>query len=73
MPKECVECGRHFQMGGPLWSDPIHDTAFVAKLLGNIKGAAAKYATHTRMLGMVTVIAEVPSLFFNLFFSDNGC
>jgi tRNA (guanine26-N2/guanine27-N2)-dimethyltransferase len=59
-PPRCEECGRAFHMGGPIWTEPMHDPAFVGKLLEYIKKSTQKtFATHTRMLGMVTVIAEV--------------
>lgn len=46
-------------MGGPIWSDPIHDPHFVAELLQTIRSEPyTKLGTHTRMLGMLSVVAE---------------
>lgn len=46
-------------MGGPIWSDPIHDPSFVDALLDTIRsGPYTQLGTHTRMLGMLSVVAE---------------
>lgn len=46
-------------MGGPIWSDPIHDATFVEALLATIRAEPyTALGTHTRMLGMLSVIAE---------------
>ena len=59
IPQTCAECGRNHYMGGPIWSDPIHDQAFVAKLLENIKSSTEEdFATRERLVGMVTLISE---------------
>uniref|UniRef100_A0A1A9ZX99 tRNA (guanine(26)-N(2))-dimethyltransferase n=1 Tax=Glossina pallidipes TaxID=7398 RepID=A0A1A9ZX99_GLOPL len=29
----CEHCGRKYHLGGPIWSDPIHDNAFVQRLI----------------------------------------
>lgn len=46
-------------MGGPIWSAPIHDAGFVDALLDTIRAEPfARLGTHTRMLGMLSVVAE---------------
>jgi tRNA (guanine26-N2/guanine27-N2)-dimethyltransferase len=47
------------QLAGPMWSAPIHDRAFVAKVLEHVQADPAKYGTSARMLGMLTVAHEV--------------
>lgn len=47
-------------MGGPMWSYSIHDKKFVQRMLGHVKALNEEtYKTHSRMLGMLTVISEV--------------
>jgi tRNA (guanine26-N2/guanine27-N2)-dimethyltransferase len=59
IPQNCPECGRTHYMGGPIWSDPIHDQNFVTQLLENIKNSTVEdFATRERLLGMITVISE---------------
>ncbi|KAJ3411518.1 tRNA methyltransferase 1 [Chytridiales sp. JEL 0842] len=57
---ECKNCGSRFHIGGPFFSDPIHDQGFVEKLRSHVKASEAekKYKTFQRMLGMITVISE---------------
>lgn len=46
-----------------MWSGPIHDTQFVAKVLEHLEANKEKYATSTRMKGMLTVAKEVGEIF----------
>lgn len=57
--ESCPECGGRFHVGGPLWSEPIHDQAFVDGLLQDIEtDGQDKYGTFERMRGFVSVISE---------------
>jgi len=51
------------QMAGPMWSDSIHDTDFVTKVLSHLEDNQNKYRTSTRMKGMLTVAREVRDFF----------
>lgn len=42
-----------------MWSGPIHDTAFVEKVLTHVETNAGNYGTKARMKGMLTVAKEV--------------
>ena len=57
VPPKCVHCDRPHQSGGPIYSDPIHDTAFVAGLLKDVEATEAdnKYGTFKRMQGFLSV------------------
>ena len=44
------------QLGGPIWSDSIHDAA---GLLEEVNVSANKYGTIDRIKGLLPVIAEV--------------
>lgn len=46
-------------MGGPIWSDPIHDADFVAALHETIQHESFGHlGTHARLRGMLSVIEE---------------
>ena len=47
------------QIAGPMWSGPIHDPAFVGKVLEHVEASADRYGTSARMKGMLTVAKEV--------------
>ncbi|KAL1925616.1 uncharacterized protein VTP21DRAFT_499 [Calcarisporiella thermophila] len=55
---ECEFCGSKYHVGGPTWGHPIHNKDFVAKMLEHVKENKEAYQTHTRMIGMLTVISE---------------
>ncbi|KAG4093089.1 N2,N2-dimethylguanosine tRNA methyltransferase [Neocallimastix lanati (nom. inval.)] len=62
---KCNICGSKYHIGGPFYSDPIHDPEFVKEMLEHVKESEDKYKTHKRMLGMLTVISEeLPIPFF---------
>ena len=42
-----------------MWSGPIHDSEFVAKVLEHVEANPANYGTAPRMKGMLTVAKEV--------------
>lgn len=42
-----------------MWSGPIHDPAFVGKVLEHVEASAEHYGTSARMKGMLTVAKEV--------------
>lgn len=54
----CDQCSSKFHLGGPLWTAPIHDTAFVNKLLKSIKECPKLFNTSERIVGLLSVIAE---------------
>ncbi|RHZ86428.1 hypothetical protein Glove_51g7 [Diversispora epigaea] len=57
--RNCIHCKNTFQMGGPMWSHSIHDKEFVHRMLKHVKELNEEtYKTHSRMLGMLTVISE---------------
>ncbi|XP_028390956.1 tRNA (guanine(26)-N(2))-dimethyltransferase-like [Dendronephthya gigantea] len=54
----CPECGRKFHLGGPIWSEPIHNLDFVNKVLNKVKKSHENYKTSERIIGMLTLISE---------------
>lgn len=47
----CEECGQKFQVGGPIWSDPIHDKSFVTGVLERLSQEKDLYGTSSRLSG----------------------
>jgi len=61
----CNICGSKYHIGGPFYSNPIHDPEFVKEMLEHVKASEDRYKTHKRMIGMLTVISEeLPLPFF---------
>lgn len=57
--KKCDQCGSVFRLGGPIWSDPIHDRSFVQDLLSEVEASpVGTYGTKDRIKGLLTVISE---------------
>jgi tRNA (guanine26-N2/guanine27-N2)-dimethyltransferase len=58
---KCSECGSNQKVSGPIWSDPIHDPAFVQTCIDHVNVNKDLFTTHKRILGMLTVVAkEIP-------------
>jgi tRNA G26 N,N-dimethylase Trm1 len=36
VPQNCPHCTRVYQLGGPVWSEPIHDTVFLDKMIQSL-------------------------------------
>lgn len=57
----CVECGGLHKMGGPIWSDSMHDSSFVNEMLAKLEANKEKFATAVRLKGNLSVVAnELP-------------
>ncbi|XP_068607214.1 tRNA (guanine(26)-N(2))-dimethyltransferase [Brachionichthys hirsutus] len=55
---ECEHCGQRHQMAGPLWAEPIHDSAFVQRVLSAVSANPSRFGTSKRIEGMLTMVAE---------------
>ncbi|CAH0564277.1 unnamed protein product [Brassicogethes aeneus] len=53
--KKCQHCNQSYHMGGPIWSAPLHDPAFVSDVL---MSASDKLGTFKRIHGVLSVISE---------------
>lgn len=49
----------YFQIAGPMWSGPLHDPAFVGRVLEHLEENKHHYGTVARMKGMLTLAKEV--------------
>ncbi|XP_070838793.1 tRNA (guanine(26)-N(2))-dimethyltransferase isoform X1 [Chaetodon trifascialis] len=55
---ECEHCGQRHQLGGPLWAEPIHDLAFVQRVLSAVSGNPSRFGTSKRIEGMLSMVTE---------------
>ncbi|XP_009624965.1 tRNA (guanine(26)-N(2))-dimethyltransferase 1-like isoform X3 [Nicotiana tomentosiformis] len=58
VPQECSDCGKKFNMGGPIWSAPIHDQEWVAAVLADVKSMKEWYPAYDRICAVLTAISE---------------
>ncbi|KAF4397688.1 hypothetical protein G4B88_027428 [Cannabis sativa] len=58
VPQECSDCGKKFNMGGPIWSAPIHDQEWVASILAGVKSMKDRYPAYDRISAILTTISE---------------
>uniref|UniRef100_A0A453ANX6 tRNA (guanine(26)-N(2))-dimethyltransferase n=2 Tax=Aegilops tauschii subsp. strangulata TaxID=200361 RepID=A0A453ANX6_AEGTS len=59
VPQECSECGGKFVMGGPIWSDPIHDRDWATSILSNIRATSGLYEAYAKISAILTSVSEV--------------
>jgi tRNA (guanine26-N2/guanine27-N2)-dimethyltransferase len=69
VPDKCPETGSGFTMGGPYWTEPIHDPEWVQGILQFVKTRKPRFQAYDRLVGLLTTAGEelndVP-LYFNL-------
>ncbi|KAE8659371.1 putative tRNA (guanine(26)-N(2))-dimethyltransferase 2 [Hibiscus syriacus] len=58
VPLECSDCGKKFNMGGPIWSASIHDQEWVAAILADVKSIKERYPAYDRISAVLTTISE---------------
>ncbi|NXT27123.1 TRM1 dimethyltransferase, partial [Syrrhaptes paradoxus] len=46
------------QLGGPVWAEPLHDPAFVGRVLAALEGSPGRFQTQERMRGVLSVVTE---------------
>ncbi|XP_024975103.1 probable tRNA (guanine(26)-N(2))-dimethyltransferase 1 [Cynara cardunculus var. scolymus] len=56
--QECSDCGKKYNMGGPIWSAPIHDQDWVTSILADIKSMKERYPAFNRISAVLTTISE---------------
>ncbi|KAI3500639.1 hypothetical protein L1887_36463 [Cichorium endivia] len=58
VPQECSDCGKKYNMGGPIWSAPIHDQDWVTSILTEVKAMKNRYPAFDRISAVLTTISE---------------
>ncbi|KAG1676768.1 hypothetical protein FOA52_005057 [Chlamydomonas sp. UWO 241] len=58
VPERCPETGSGYLMGGPIWTEPIHDADFLKGLMADIDRDQERYAQYGRIRGLVQAAAD---------------
>ncbi|KAG6475510.1 probable tRNA (guanine(26)-N(2))-dimethyltransferase 1 [Zingiber officinale] len=58
VPQKCSDCGKRFNMGGPIWSAPIHDKQWINSILANVKAMKERYPAFEKISAVLTTISE---------------
>uniref|UniRef100_A0A5B6ZDT5 tRNA (guanine(26)-N(2))-dimethyltransferase n=1 Tax=Davidia involucrata TaxID=16924 RepID=A0A5B6ZDT5_DAVIN len=58
VPQECSDCAKKYNMGGPIWSAPIHDQEWVTSILADVKSMKDRYPAFDRISAVLTTISE---------------
>ncbi|KAL1557132.1 methylamine--glutamate N-methyltransferase [Salvia divinorum] len=56
--QECSDCGKKYNMGGPIWSAPIHDMGWVNSILADVKSIKERYPAFDMISAILTTISE---------------
>ncbi|CAM8957830.1 unnamed protein product [Rhodiola kirilowii] len=56
--QECSDCGKKFNMGGPIWSAPIHDQEWVASIIADVTSMKDRYPAYGRISAVLTTVSE---------------
>ncbi|XP_047980587.1 probable tRNA (guanine(26)-N(2))-dimethyltransferase 2 [Salvia hispanica] len=56
--QECSDCGKKYNVGGPIWSAPIHDMDWVNSILADVKSIKERYPAFDRISAVLTTISE---------------
>uniref|UniRef100_A0A3Q7FJ16 tRNA (guanine(26)-N(2))-dimethyltransferase n=1 Tax=Solanum lycopersicum TaxID=4081 RepID=A0A3Q7FJ16_SOLLC len=56
--QDCSDCGKKFNMGGPIRSAPIHDQEWVAAILADVKSIKERYPAYDRICATLTAVSE---------------
>lgn len=62
VPPKCNECGKSWEVGGPIWSDPIHDVEWVSGISRGVRESKNSYAALEKIQGLLTAVSEVAAL-----------
>jgi tRNA (guanine26-N2/guanine27-N2)-dimethyltransferase len=55
----CEQCGSKTHLAGPMWGGPLHNAAFIEKILDDLEDADSNvYETKNRVEGMLTTALE---------------
>jgi tRNA (guanine26-N2/guanine27-N2)-dimethyltransferase len=64
--QECSDCGKKFNVGGPIWSAPIHDQDWVVSTLTGVKSMKDRYPAYDKITSVLTTVSEVLLLLLSL-------
>jgi tRNA G26 N,N-dimethylase Trm1 len=56
---DCKQCGKHHNMGGPMWSAPIHNSEWIASMLSSVSSMKMRYPAFGKVHSILTAVSEV--------------
>ncbi|KAL1211377.1 tRNA (guanine(26)-N(2))-dimethyltransferase 2 [Cardamine amara subsp. amara] len=56
--QDCSHCGKKYNMGGPIWSAPMHDPEWVTSILNSVKSMKDRYPAFDRISAVLTTVSE---------------
>ncbi|XP_050781098.1 tRNA (guanine(26)-N(2))-dimethyltransferase isoform X3 [Gopherus flavomarginatus] len=54
----CEHCHQRHQLGGPVWAEPLHDQAFVQRVLSALGSNPGRFGTQDRIQGVLSMVTE---------------
>lgn len=48
VPQKCPETGAAYLVGGPLWSEPIHDMTWAQAIKDDVDAQPGRYPAHAK-------------------------
>ncbi|KZV51614.1 putative tRNA (guanine(26)-N(2))-dimethyltransferase 2 [Dorcoceras hygrometricum] len=58
VPQVCSDCGKKYNMGGPIWSAPIHDQEWITSILADVTSVQDNYPAYDKISAVLTTISE---------------
>ena len=58
VPQKCAHCGWGFHMGGPFWTEPVHDQAWVAAIKKQVEDHKGDYPGYDKIHALLTTVQE---------------
>ncbi|CAM6032724.1 unnamed protein product [Sphagnum compactum] len=55
---DCKQCGKHHNMGGPMWSAPIHNSEWIASMLSSVSSMKMRYPAFGKVHSILTAVSE---------------
>lgn len=59
VPQQCSHCGKKYNMGGPIWSAPMHNQEWVLSILASVKAMKERYPAYEKITAVLTTVSEV--------------
>jgi len=58
VPQRCSSCGWHYNMGGPIWSDPLHDQEWLKNIKSEVERNKDTYPGYGKIHALLTMAQE---------------
>eukprot|EP00217_Crustomastix_stigmatica_P004457 CAMPEP_0183806124 /NCGR_PEP_ID=MMETSP0803_2-20130417/38773_1 /TAXON_ID=195967 /ORGANISM="Crustomastix stigmata, Strain CCMP3273" /LENGTH=608 /DNA_ID=CAMNT_0026050885 /DNA_START=131 /DNA_END=1957 /DNA_ORIENTATION=- len=54
----CSDCGWRYNMAGPMWTEPIHDSEWVTGVLESLRAEPERYPGYDKVHALMTTVSE---------------